>query len=111
MIDIKKQKYSPEYKDKKFKSKLAFEKWLKKLTTYKISFIDEGQGCLEWFIDKGGEVLHSDLQSSIWNGMIVDLYNLKVGKEIGVIDVENQQTKFYDFKVKQIETEKTYVAN
>ena len=92
------QKYKAEFKKLKFKSKKEFEK----TATYKIKFEDKGQDCLEWWIDDGGEVLHANLQTKIWNGMIVDLFELLIGEEIGVMDTENQQTKFYDFVVEEI---------
>ena len=102
MINEKNQKYKAEFKDLKFKNEVKFKEWLGKTATHKIEFEDNGQDCLEWWIDNGGEVLHSRMQPNIWNGMIVDLFELLIGEEIGVIDVENQGTKFYDFKVKNI---------
>lgn len=99
---MKKQKYYPEFKNKTFKSKELFEKWLRKMTEYEIEFVDKGQDCLKWYIDKGGEVLHSRLQSFVWNGNIVDFNHLEVGKEIGVMGSGKIQTKFYDFVVEKI---------
>jgi len=99
---MKKQKYHSEFKNKTFKSKELFNNWLRKMTEYEIEFIDKGQDCLKWYIDKGGEVLNSNLQSSVWNGDIVDFSYLEVGKEIGVMDSDKMQTKFYDFIVEKI---------
>ena len=99
------QKYEAEYKDKKFKGKNCkkdFDKWLKELAVRKIVFEDHGQDCLEWWIDDGGEVLHSYLQPFVWNGIIVDKHNLKVGKQIGIMDSDNMRTIFYDFIVEKI---------
>lgn len=101
-IDLSKQKYRSQYKDKKFKTERGFLKWLNGLSAAIIEFKQNGQDCTMWQIDEGGEVLHSDMQGSVWIGMIVDLSHLKVGKEIGVMDVPNQQTKFYDFVVTRI---------
>ncbi len=99
------QKYEAEYKNIRFKGKnpkKEFDTWLKKLAVKKIVFEDHGQDCLEWWIDKGGEVLHSYLQPFVWNGEIVDKHNLKIGKQIGVMDIDNMRTVFYDFVVKEI---------
>lgn len=101
-IDESKQKYKIEFKDKKFKTKKDFQKWLDKTAKYKIEFEDHGQDCLEWWIDEGGEVLHSNLQSAVWNGHLVSLFDLMVGEEIGTLVVEKMATKFYDFVVKKI---------
>ncbi len=106
-MTIMNQKYYPEYKDLTFKSEKEFYNWLKEKAARKIHFKDYGQDCLYWWIDEGGEVIHSDLQSAIWNGMIVDLSRLEVGKNIGVMETEKQQTRFYDFVVEKIETLKT----
>jgi len=103
------QKYFPEFKEIKFESEEDFRKWLKEKTDMKICFKDNGQDCLFWYIDKGGEVLHSELQPFVWNGMIVDLGKLKIGKEIGVIDSKNKQTIFYDFEVEAIEINKNRI--
>ena len=70
----------PIYKKLKFKDKADFQKWLDKTTDYIICFQDDGQDFLKWFIDKRGEVLHSDLQGFVWNGKMVDISSLKEGK-------------------------------
>lgn len=75
-----------KYKDVKFKSKIEFDKWLKKLTEYHIYFEDNGQDFLEWFVDKRGEVLHSDMQSFVWNGKMIDVNSIKIGKRLKFID-------------------------
>lgn len=102
-IKANNQKFKAEFKDKSFKDKVDFEKWLKAKTAYIIHFEDKGQDCLNWHIDKGGEVLHANLQASVWNGQIVDLEELKPKKNIGVMDSDNQRTKFLKFIVKKID--------
>jgi len=99
---MQRQKYYPEFKNKTFKSKESFGKWLQKTTEYVIEFVDNGQDCLEWDIDKGGEVLNSNLQSSIWNGQIVNLFELEIGKKIGTLVMGKMETQFYDFIVEKI---------
>lgn len=102
-IDVSKQKYFPEFKRTRFKNATEFHRWLSMKAKYKIHFGDKSQDCTEWIIDAGGEVLHADLQSTVWNGMCVDLGALKVGKEIGVVMPEKQATQFYEFIVAKIE--------
>lgn len=97
-----KQKYKAEFKSKKFKTKKSFQKWLDKIAEYKIEFKDNGQDCLSWWIDAGGEVLHSNLQAFVWNGKIVSLFDLIVGERIGTLVVEKMATQFYDFVVEKI---------
>ena len=105
-IDISKQGFKQRLKNKKFKTEQGFEKWLNKNVKYIISFVDNRQDCLKWFVDERGEVLHANLQAKIWNGSIIDLSVLKVGKEIGVFDKHGKNSKFYDFIVKDIEIKK-----
>lgn len=98
-----KQKYEPQYRTVRFKTEKEFWRWLSATSKYCIHFEDRLQDCLKWWIDEGGEVLHADMQSAVWNGQIVDLSRLKVGKNVGVMDTPNQQTKFYDFVVSKVE--------
>ena len=86
-----------QYKDTKFKTEDEFLKFLHRKTEIRITFEDNGQDCLEWFIDTRGEVLHSDMQSAVWNGKMVDLTKLKIGKEIPL-----QDGSFITFVVKNI---------
>ena len=102
MIDTSKQGFAVKYKNKKFKTQSGFKRWLNKNGKYIISFVDKGQDCLEWVIDEQGEVLHANIQSGVWNGHIVNLKTIKVGKEIGVFDTPNERTKFYDFVIRSI---------
>ena len=76
------EKVKAKYKNLKFKSTKEFEEWLEKTTKYKVNFEDKGQDFLHWWIDERGEVLHSSMQSSVWNGFIVDLPLLIMGKVI-----------------------------
>jgi len=75
-----------KYKNVSFKSQKDFEKWLKKLTKYHIFFEFKGQDFLEWFIDERGEILHSDLQSWVWNGKMLKTDSIKLGKKPGFTD-------------------------
>ena len=101
------QKFFSEYKDKKFKTEKDFKEWLRENTDMKICFKDNGQDCLFWYIDNGGEILHCEpFQSSIWIGRIVDLTTVKIGNQIGLINAEKMHTDLYDFIVEAIEISK-----
>lgn len=104
------QAYHPKYRDLKFKNETEFGRWLSATAAYKITFKDEGQDCLVWYIDKHGEVLHAEpFQSGIWSGMCVDLSALKVGENVSVVANHLAPKKKYttfDFVVVKIE--KTY---
>jgi len=102
------QKYEPEHRDKKFKSKTEFGRWLSITSTHEIHFADEGQDALIWYIDKGGEVLHCEpFQASVWNGVIVDLEALEIGNYIKALSSphdtkEEKSTRTYTFTVLKI---------
>lgn len=104
-IDPSLQKYDPEYKDLKFTGEdpeKEFELWLCDKARYIVEFEDHGQDCLKWYLDEGGEVLHSVLQSRVWNGKVVDLEMLRTGKNIGIMDPARLRTCFLDFIPKHI---------
>ena len=71
-----------KYKNKKFKTEEAFNKWLKETAKYLLHIEDKGQDFLEWWLDERGEVLHSDMQSFVWNGNIVNIKRVKKNKKI-----------------------------
>lgn len=101
-INLKKQKYWSKVKNKSFKTRKGFNDWLKRLTAYKIDFKDFGQDCLTWYLDEGGEVLHANLQASVWNGKIVDLSLLKEDRNIELLDSKEQTNIILDFIIKKI---------
>lgn len=74
--------YEPKYKNLKFKTQKEFKVWLKENTIFRIEFRDKKQDFLEWWIDKYGEVLHSDGQTAIWNGKMVDIKSLRIGNKL-----------------------------
>ena len=67
------------YENLKFKSEKEFNGWLQKTAKYKIEFEDNGQDFLTWWVGDAGEVLHSDMQSRVWNGKSVWVGTLKEG--------------------------------
>ena len=91
-----------QYVHLKFKNRKVFETWLEEKTKYIVKFEDGGQDFLTWWIDENGEVLHSKLQDWMWNGKIVNLKSLKVGKNL-----KFQNGDSIKYKIKEIEkTEK-----
>lgn len=64
---------------------------IKKLTKYKITFEDEGQDFLEWFIDKDGYVLDSKpFQRNIWAGKSTSPDFVQVGDLLPIFMEERE---------------------
>jgi len=72
-----------KYQDLKFGSEKIFNDWLNKTATKKITFQDDGQDFLTWWVDNRGEVLHCEpFQAWLWNGKMVDLERTRVGSRL-----------------------------
>ena len=71
-----------QFKEITFKSEAEFNEWLEKTTYKKIFFKDKGQDLMKIWIAESGEILHANLQSSIWNGRFVNMENLEKGSFI-----------------------------
>ncbi len=93
-----------KYKNKKFSSKKVFEQWLEKLTKYILHFEDKGQDFLTWYVDERGEVLHSDLQSVVWNGKMLDIESLRKNKCPIFLDDNGFGIGTLKYKIKMLET-------
>lgn len=65
--------YKPQYVDLKFNSEGEFEAWLKETTKYEVTFYDEGQDLLQFYIADNMEIIHTKISSlgSIYNGSVV----------------------------------------
>ena len=72
----------PQYKHLTFKSQKAFDEWLEATTTRSITFVDFFQDLLKIWIAENGEILHANLQASVWNGCFVHLKTLQECKPI-----------------------------
>lgn len=94
------------YRDLRFSTPADFNAWLKDKTEYVVEFEDHGQDFLHWWIDDRGEVLHSDLQSSVWNGSMVDLDSLVVGAELVIINRWGERATV-NYPVAGLEEERT----
>lgn len=80
------QKKVAQYRHLKFSTQAQFHAWLKDHAAYIIRFEDRHQDFLEWHIDAGGEVLHSDMQSFVWCGEIVDVQTLLNHRRVVLLD-------------------------
>lgn len=96
------QKYYPEYRDRHFKRKCDFTRWLRNRTAYVLEFQDDGQDFLTWYLDKGGEVLHCEpFQSAIWNGKIVDVSTLGL-QYVQLIDADRERNLTMSHATEQV---------
>ena len=71
-----------KYKGLKFKTAQAFAEWVKQKCFAHIQFVDNGQDLTEVWVDEDGEILHSDLQSSIWCSQFIRMNNLFEGAPV-----------------------------
>lgn len=55
-----------QFKEITFKSETEFNEWLEKTTHKKIFFKDKGQDLMKLWVSESGEILHANMQSSIW---------------------------------------------
>lgn len=62
---------TPKYKNVKFENITKFRNWLLSTTKHIVEFEDGGQDFCTWYIAGNNEVVHSDMQSSIWNGLFI----------------------------------------
>lgn len=76
----------PNYKTLTFATEEAFNKWLEKTASAKIEFTDYGQDLLVAYIDEHGEILHTNMQQSVWCGQFINLETLAVGAPIDMQD-------------------------
>lgn len=101
-IDTSKQGYRSKYKRTTFFSEAGFKRWVKKNAKYVLKFVDSGQDCLVWTLDEHGEVLDANLQTMVWNSMVVDLSSLEVGKPMKTINLKNKESEQSDFVIETV---------
>jgi hypothetical protein len=90
----------PRHKEKKFKSEKALWEWIKRMAHKRILFFDKGQDLQDIWIDDQGEIIHSNLQQSIWCGKFINLKKLGTDKHIEML--MDGKWKPMDFKVEEI---------
>ena len=66
----------PEYVTQKFKTKKEFGEWLADTTFKKLILSNLGQDVRKIWVAKSGEILHSDFQSSLYNGKFLNMAEL-----------------------------------
>ena len=80
---------------------------IKKKTKYKITFEDDGQDFLEWFIDKDGYVLDSQpFQRSIWAGKWTSPDFVNIGDNLPIFMEERKGKDCFSYvnhPIKKIE--------
>lgn len=91
------------YQDIKFETEVEFDRWLKETTAYVVDFLDKGQDLLRIWVAKNNEIINCNLQSSIWNGFVIDKAKLQLGELIHLNNPNLERSEPYDFKVCNIE--------
>lgn len=76
----------PKYRDHRFETEELFEQWLHQIAKKQIIFRDHQQDLTSIWIDEEGEILHANLQTSIWCGKIVNIASLKLFTPIEIWD-------------------------
>lgn len=77
----------PKFKHLRFETKKEFEEWLYRTYTFRIELVGL-QDLTTIFIAESGEILHTNLQSSIWCGKFADV-DLSKHDEINYIKIFN----------------------
>lgn len=91
---MKTPELTPKYKEITFSSKADFNEWLKKTTHVEVKFEDHGQDLLKMWIAKNGEIIHCNMQASVYNGLFVNLEALLEFTPIEINIYPNSPTSF-----------------
>lgn len=81
-----KKKYTPKFKDKRFKTQAEFDKWLDETTAITLYLEDQGHDMQIMYLAKSGEVLHCDFHSSIYAGKLINLDTLVAEQPLQIWD-------------------------
>lgn len=94
-----------KYKNLRFDNKEEFDKWLEEKTKYILHFEDQGQDFLTWWVDERGEVLHSDMQSFIWNGTMIKLDTIKEKMRPELFNLEENaiENSILNYRINKLE--------
>ena len=65
-----------QYQNLQFDDREAFNGWLDETTHCTVEFQDMGQDLIKIWVAQSGEILHANLQASIWNGRFVNMESL-----------------------------------
>lgn len=88
-----------KYKDLKFESEQAFEGWLSEMSYKTVYFRDKGQDLLKIWIAESGEILHANLQASIWNGRFVNMETLAKNTNLCLWNNEKKEWDVMNFEI------------
>lgn len=91
------------YKNRRFKSEGAFQKWLKLTATRTVEFEDFGQDLQRIWIDERGEIIHCNAQSGVWNGMFLSIEQIAAGRPAWFYFKNEKVWKKMDFIIEDTE--------
>lgn len=99
-----KKDLTSQYRDLQFVTEAKFNTWLKKTTKNIIHLEDNGQDLLTIHVDSRGEILHCNLQGSVWNGNLILPSSMKAGRNL-IMHGQHFEKKWneMDFVVKSVE--------
>lgn len=88
-----------QFKEITFKSETEFNGWLEKTTHKKIFLKDKGQDLMKLWVSESGEILHANMQSSIWNGRFVNMETLAKNTNLCLWDNQTSEWDVMNFEV------------
>lgn len=88
-----------QFKEITFKSQTEFNEWLEKTTHKKIFLKDKGQDLMKLWVSESGEILHANLQSSIWNGRFVNMETLAKNTNLCLWNNQTSEWDVMNFEV------------
>ncbi len=88
-----------QFKEITFKSETEFNEWLEKTTHKKIFLKDKGQDLMKLWVSESGEILHANMQSSIWNGRFVNMETLAKNTNLCLWNNQTSEWDVMNFEV------------
>ena len=88
-----------QFKEITFKSEKEFNEWLEKTTHEKIFLKDKGQDLMKLWVSESGEILHANMQSSIWNGRFVNMETLAKNTNLCLWNNQTSEWDIMNFEV------------
>ena len=88
-----------QFKEITFKSEKEFNEWLEKTTHKKIFLKDKGQDLMKLWVSESGEILHANMQSSIWNGRFVNMETLAKNTNLCLWNNQTSEWDVMNFEV------------
>lgn len=88
-----------QFKEITFKSETEFNEWLEKTTHKKIFLKDKGQDLMKLWVSESGEILHANMQSSIWNDQFVNMERLAKNTNLCLWNNKTSEWDVMNFEV------------